>query len=415
MENSGRKDGSTCASSIRTKQLFHEMKQKFPTASDDVVNDCVLRHTDRATCVALLQRHVDAAQAQLAPGHISRPSRTPSSPTIHVTERSFVEPTPEGRAESGTLSRQTSRFSTEITIPPREPREVFEAEQTTTPKAPRRFTSVKFNLKDFSRDAEANEGRVELVQATNFTYSSSSLDNNEQGYQSRLHINVGRNGGVISAVRTRPSHGGASLALPEPPSPPVVYQPTHSPVPEDKSVNNQLRIKNSLQNEFVNDQKRLSSMQRSLETLREPFSAENSQRVLHEITQLRTDCERMARAVEKFGPYVLGETNEAFYDNIYTGQKLPAQVRRSRSTRISQSTSQAVINHHIQVLSGRANGVGAEPWTCCMCTFANHPLLDNCEQCDMPRFASPPPTSATHVFHMAGFNSYHESVNGSLL
>ncbi|XP_055704843.1 TGF-beta-activated kinase 1 and MAP3K7-binding protein 3 isoform X2 [Phlebotomus papatasi] len=420
MESSGRKDVSQCASSIRTKQLFHEMKQKFPTASDDVVNECVLRNGDRATCVALLQRHVEATQAQLVPGHLPPrpppPPRPPISPTIHITERSYAEapsstPTPPAGSPSDTLtalSRQTSRFATEITIPPREPREAFESPDehtpTTTPKAPRRYTSVKFNLKDFSQDPDsAGDGSVELLQATNITYSSSSL-NSEQGYQSRLHINVGRNGGVISAVRTRPTHNVQALAPLEPPSPPLP-PPTHSPIPEDRSVNNQLRIKSALQNEFMNDQKRLVKMQRSLEILREPFSAESSQRVLQEITQLRCDCERMARAVEKYGPY---------------GQKLPAQVRRSRSTRISQSTSQSVINHHLQVLSGRPNGLsmGTQDgtWTCCMCTFGNHPLMDNCEQCDMPRFNSAAPTHSTHVFQMAGFNSsYHESVNGSLL
>uniref|UniRef100_A0A1B0GKZ6 CUE domain-containing protein n=1 Tax=Lutzomyia longipalpis TaxID=7200 RepID=A0A1B0GKZ6_LUTLO len=219
MENSGRKDIATGTSSIRIKQLFHEMKQKFPTVSDDIVNDCVVRHTDRATCVALLQRHVDAVQAQLSPSHLPRANRTPSSPTIHVTERSFVEtpqtPSPgvqtTAASAEGTLARQTSRFATELKIPPREPREAFEPEEVaTTPRAPRRYTSVKFNLKDFSRDPE--DGNVELVQATNFTYSSSCL-NSEQGYQSRLHINVGRNGGVISA-RTRVSIISCELKIP---------------------------------------------------------------------------------------------------------------------------------------------------------------------------------------------------------
>ncbi|GAB0090739.1 hypothetical protein DMENIID0001_054950 [Sergentomyia squamirostris] len=454
MENSGQRpltpavSPTNARSSIRAKQLFHEMKQKFPTVSDDLVNDCVMRHSDRATCISLLQRHVDSTAQTLMP---PRPPRAPSSPTIRVTERSFAE-TPENVPPAASspadtltvVSRQNSRFSTELTIPPREPREVWDVVED-QPKTPRRYTSVKFNLKDFHRDPETSgreDGSVELMQATNFTYCSSSLDN-DRGYQSRLHINVGRNGGVISAVRMRPNAN--SIPLDPSDSPPLVsvYQPAHSPIPEDKSVNNQLRIKNSLQNEFVNDQKRLVEMQRSLEILKEPFSPERSLIVLQEITELRHNCERMARAVEKFGPYVLGETNEAFYDNIYTGQKLPAQVRRSRSTRISQttSTSQSIINHHLEVLSGRRNGLTMSSstsstssaavasssssteasWTCTMCTFGNHPLLTNCEQCEMPRFSAPASQSSTQIFRMAGFNqqttssSFHESMNGSLL
>ncbi|VVC88595.1 unnamed protein product [Leptidea sinapis] len=38
-----------------------------------------------------------------------------------------------------------------------------------------------------------------------------------------------------------------------------------------------------------------------------------------------------------------------FYSNIYTGQRPPSS------------------------------------WQCHMCTFRNHPLLDKCEECDMPR------------------------------
>lgn len=31
------------------------------------------------------------------------------------------------------------------------------------------------------------------------------------------------------------------------------------------------------------------------------------------------------------------------------------------------------------------DGGDASQWTCNMCTFANHPYLNKCEQCDMPR------------------------------
>lgn len=31
---------------------------------------------------------------------------------------------------------------------------------------------------------------------------------------------------------------------------------------------------------------------------------------------------------------------------------------------------------------------GGQPWTCNMCTFQNHPLLNKCEQCEMPLLAT---------------------------
>lgn len=35
-------------------------------------------------------------------------------------------------------------------------------------------------------------------------------------------------------------------------------------------------------------------------------------------------------------------------------------------------------------INERLQQEGGHPWTCNMCTFQNHPLLNKCEQCDMP-------------------------------
>lgn len=60
---------------------------------------------------------------------------------------------------------------------------------------------------------------------------------------------------------------------------------------------------------------------------------------------------------------VIGDTNPAFYENIYKGQRLTRPPRPPPP------------------YSLEADGL---PWTCSMCTFQNHPLLDKCEQCEMP-------------------------------
>lgn len=96
---------------------------------------------------------------------------------------------------------------------------------------------------------------------------------------------------------------------------------------------------------------------------------------------------------------MLGETNEAFYSNIYTGQPLPRPPRPPRpppprpfvsptiATPTSSIHSSASSSSAIAYDDGTNNddGVaGGRPWCCNMCTFQNHPLLNKCEQCEMP-------------------------------
>lgn len=123
---------------------------------------------------------------------------------------------------------------------------------------------------------------------------------------------------------------------------------------------------------------------------------------------------------------VLGETNEAFYQNIYTGQLLPSQLRPQKPPRPPPPPAHIYRNllaanqqrpHHGQhqqhdplsplsvpsdpVAPHYSTGMNVDnspatsfnninnnnnqegpPWTCNLCTFQNHPLLNKCEQCD---------------------------------
>ena len=63
----------------------------------------------------------------------------------------------------------------------------------------------------------------------------------------------------------------------------------------------------------------------------------------------------------------------------------------SRNTPITNISSSAINNniHHDDEDESDSylDGMG-QPWTCNMCTFQNHPLLNKCEQCEMPLLPS---------------------------
>lgn len=72
---------STCAkcTNISIMQLFYEMKQRFPTVSDDVVNGCVLDYChQRERCLAALQVHSESNQTLIPQSYPSKSLRTPT-------------------------------------------------------------------------------------------------------------------------------------------------------------------------------------------------------------------------------------------------------------------------------------------------------------------------------------------------
>jgi hypothetical protein len=63
--------------------------------------------------------------------------------------------------------------------------------------------------------------------------------------------------------------------------------------------------------------------------------------------------------------------------------RLPLSFNLSRPSRRVSGRDM----RHIQPLSSPLEALDSDGpnWTCSECTFRNHPLLDKCEQCEMPR------------------------------
>ncbi|CAH0725530.1 unnamed protein product, partial [Brenthis ino] len=93
---------------------------------------------------------------------------------------------------------------------------------------------------------------------------------------------------------------------------------------------------------------RLAQLNRETQILSAPPPTPSVAQNLKEyVERLRDECDTMAKRLEMGGNEADDSGN--FYSNIYTGQRQPTS------------------------------------WQCHMCTFRNHPLLDKCEECDMPR------------------------------
>lgn len=84
---------------------------------------------------------------------------------------------------------------------------------------------------------------------------------------------------------------------------------------------------------------------------------------------------------------VLGVTNDTIYQNNYTGQRLPIQTDRPPRPQRPPPPYSLQNNNQRHDDDPTINEDG-QPWTCNMCTFQNHPLLDKCEQCEMPHLTT---------------------------
>ncbi|PBC27742.1 Mitogen-activated protein kinase kinase kinase 7-interacting protein [Apis cerana cerana] len=201
-----------------------------------------------------------------------------------------------------------------------------------------------------------------------------------------------------------------SISLPTTPSGPTTTSPPSSPIGERVSANSdqnrsplnqvaehqkklvaeQLERKERLARELRAEKGRLEAMKKELQSLTRPLDSsmppqELKKKLRSEIYQLQVECDRLADEVDQWSdPRVpLGETNEKFYQHIYTGQPLPSSSVSSNPPPLP-SQPPAWQPELSDNNTDREERDGPS-WVCRMCTFDNHPLMNKCEQCDMPR------------------------------
>lgn len=94
---------------------------------------------------------------------------------------------------------------------------------------------------------------------------------------------------------------------------------------------------------------------------------------------LDVECHCLLSEVDLYsrGEVPLGATDEHFYRRLNPGQTVP--VAPSSSAAVPVSTSPH------SLLSEDEENQDGNRWKCSKCTFLNHPALDKCEVCEMPK------------------------------
>ncbi|XP_050347751.1 uncharacterized protein LOC126771737 isoform X2 [Nymphalis io] len=178
---------------------------------------------------------------------------------------------------------------------------------------------------------------------------------------------------TVSPSTTRPPRRRA-------PPPPMQKSRLESPRPtraapeppglsHDRSlIDRQKERLSRLASAVAQEKGRLAQLNRETQILAAPPPTPSAaQRLKDYVERLRDECDTLAKRLEMDGHEADDTSN--FYSNIYTGQRQPTS------------------------------------WQCHMCTFRNHPLLDKCEECDMPRiFVGTSPATT----HDSGFGSFRD-------
>ncbi|XP_067128771.1 TGF-beta-activated kinase 1 and MAP3K7-binding protein 2-like isoform X1 [Centruroides vittatus] len=111
------------------------------------------------------------------------------------------------------------------------------------------------------------------------------------------------------------------------------------------------------------------------------------QNLREENRRLRVECHCLSMEVDFClkGQAPLGETDEDFYKNIFTGPLGPIPPVPNTEGLSSQAISASAFQSNKENKRESQNVEEKDMWKCSKCTFANHPALNKCEMCEMTR------------------------------
>ncbi|KAL1497845.1 hypothetical protein ABEB36_008733 [Hypothenemus hampei] len=321
----------------------------------------------------------------------------PLSPSLNL---SFNVNCQMGLVQSPAKPRCTTRVDLTPTQPWLNPVPVV-----SDPTAPRSFTTVNLTLRP---PTSQPQDPIDITsQNSSLTYSTSSFDK-QNGLQSKLQITVGPgNTGSISSVRSRPRsfHLGENLREIVPARLGSLNNLNTISFEGPVVLKQQARI-DRMKIELESGNKKLVIMRQEIEDLERKnremalvrTAAEIEKQLEKEIKHLTYQCKRMSALLD----------NDQFYDNLYTGPTggllLAAHRPRSISSHQQQPQRSRQITRRTlpdlnDVPQFELPEVEGPKWNCSVCTFLNHPFLEKCEQCDMPRvyYVSAAPGDNIHI------------------
>ncbi|XP_050421887.1 uncharacterized protein LOC126834159 isoform X2 [Adelges cooleyi] len=390
-------------SRISVMQMFHELKQQFPTVPDQVVTDCIIKHSvNREACISNLKTVQTKYVQQTYPSDIvdkmaNRPkSLEMPSNDFHLSKLQFLNQLHNTNIPNLTKNNhlddtqeldiefninKCSSISAPSTPSQRiqcEPRHKSSLSLDSVPLVDaqcRPFTSVSLTLRTPTKDPlpplDLTAGCGSELTYTACSYDPSSDPNN--CYQSRLHISIDPEGETTvttSRVMVSPTIIKPTNRTTDGQVPGSIQMDSISPKTKMVIIS-QLERKQKLLSELKIEKEKLEIIKKNAATMeadifKRRFSYKKIERLRHDVEFLRLECNKLIIQVDQAveNKVEVNETNEQFYKQVYTGQKL----------------SFGKPSNEFQ------DDLESQNWVCPMCTFQNHPILPRCEQCDMARF-----------------------------
>ncbi|KAI5637773.1 hypothetical protein NE865_09428 [Phthorimaea operculella] len=289
----------------------------------------------------------------------------PQEKPIRPNTLNFIKPSPDIAFKPTTLKepepepcRTVSPAPIKQEVPPKE-----KLEKEKTPYRPERGYPLNLSVNvnchmDYSRGYEpwfedySSPRAITSVNLTVCTPTSNMASpvresrEDDGGFEGHVTVTVSPST-ARAPRRPAPPPPGRPSKLESPRPTRAAPEPPSSSTIDRSLIERQKERLGRLAAALAQERGRLAQLTRETQILAAPPPPPRAAQNLREyVENLRDKCDTLAKRLEMGGDQERQDSDN-FYSNIYTGQP--------------------------------------SSWQCHMCTFRNHPLLDKCEECDMPR------------------------------